>query len=265
MKQELQSYFSRIYDARFFLFHLVKWDVKFKFRGSRLGLLWTTLQPLLLTFIIATVLGFVFKQDIADYAPYILSGLLVWDIINNAIVANSYSFLRAEQYIRQYAHPVVIYPLRMALVTMVTFAIASVSWLIWMLIAYPYCFFIGIISLPLTLFIYFIMAWACSIISSHLHIRFRDYPYIMSLIMQLLWYFSPVFLRKETFVSSPLLFNLFNFNPVTQALNLLRRPFFEGEFASLLSYAYVLCIAAVLLIIAAIVNRRCEKTVIFYF
>lgn len=265
MINELKLYAQRIDKAKYFLLHLVKWDIKFKFRGSKLGIFWTILQPLLLTLIISAVFGFVFHQEMGEYAPYILSGLLVWDIINAAVVGNSYSFLQAESYIKQYSHPVVIYPMRAAMVSLVTFFIAFSAFFIWICFLYPQNIPVGAITLPLTSMIYFVFSWSLSIISSHLHIRFRDYPYIMNLIMQVLWYFSPVFFREKMFASNELLYMAFKWNPVTQALELIREPFFSGRFPSVLTYIYLFVLMIAVAATANIINKKCEKNVIFYF
>jgi lipopolysaccharide transport system permease protein len=260
-----KRHFEKIYEARFFLIHLVQWDLKYKFRRSKIGLMWTILQPLFLTSIIAVVFGFVFKQPMSTYAPYILSGILVWEIIQGAVISNSYSFMQAETYIRQFAHPVAIYPLRAALVSISTFTLAISSLLIWIIFVFPSNVPIAIISLPFSMFLYFCISWSISVISSHLHIRYRDYPYIMALLMQMLWYFSPVFFQESMFTSNKILHMFFIGNPVTQLLLLIREPFLNGKFASLGSYLYVCVIIAVLAVVSWKVNSKCEKQTIFYF
>ena len=255
------SYFKKIYNTRFFLIHLVRWDIKFKFRRSKLGLLWTVLQPMLLTAIIAVVFGFVFKQPIGTYAPYILSGILVWDVISAAVIGNGSSFIQAESYIRQVSHPVMIYPIRASLVSIINFMLATIGLFIWILFVYPQNLLTALISLPLTAIIYFIIAWSISVISSHMYVRYRD---VMALVMQLLWYLSPVFFKEEMFLSNPMLHGLFILNPITHILMLIRQPFLYGCFADTVSYIYSLCIAAIMLLLAWEVNKRCEKTVIYY-
>jgi lipopolysaccharide transport system permease protein len=262
---EIRNYLKRIYKARFFLIHLVKWDIKYKFRRSFLGIVWTAVQPLMLTIIIGAVFGFVLKQPMKTYAPYILSGVLVWDIITAAVITNSSSFLQGESYIRQIAHPVAIYPLRAALVCISTFFIANSGLLIWILFLYPEHILFVLMALPLVTFIYFLYAWSISIISSHIHIRYRDYPYIMALVMQALWYFSPVFFEEKMFASNAILHKLFLINPITHVLFLIRKPYLEGKFADISSYLYVIGLAILLLTIAWFVNKKCEKKVIYYF
>ncbi len=262
---EIRSHLSKIYEARYFLLHLVRWDMKYKFRRSKLGLLWTIVQPLMLTSIIAVVFGFVFHQRMSTYAPYILSGILVWDVILGAVVTNSYSFMQAETYIRQFAHPVSIYPLRAALVSLSTFMLAISSLFIWILFTKPENIPLAIISLPLNVTLYFCISWFISVISSHLHIRYRDYPYIMGLAMQMLWYLSPVFFQESMFMSNELLHSFFLINPITQILLLIRDPFLNGRFADVGSYIYVIFLIVVLAVVSTIVNKKCEKHTIFYF
>lgn len=262
--ETLNTYVKKIYEARYFLLHLVNWDIKYKFRRSKLGIIWTVLQPFLLTLIIALVFGYVFDQEMTTYAPYILSGVLVWDIISAAIIGNGSSFLAAETYIRQFAHPITLYPLRAAMVSVITFIIATIGLFTWIGFVYPENIPIALISLPLTAMIYFLMAWALSIISSHINVRYRDYPYVMQLVMQFLWYMSPVFFKEEMFESNALLHSFFLVNPITHVLMLIREPFLSGSFAPIVSYVYTFAIASLLLIIAWHVNKKLEKTVIYY-
>ena len=258
------TYIRRIYKVRFFLAHLVRWDIKYKFRGSVLGLIWSILQPLLLTAIIASVFSFIFNQEIKEYAPYILSGVLVWDVISSAVITSGSSFMRAETYIRQFCHPMIIYPLRSSMVMIINFLLASTSLILWVLVVYPENVIIGILSLPLTAIIYFTIAFSISVFAAHLNVRFRDYPYIMALAMQLLWYLSPVFFKEEMFLANELLHATFLVNPITHALLLVREPFLNGCFAGLVSYFYIIALSCLLFTIAWSVNQKAEKNVIYY-
>ena len=131
------NYFMRIYRVRYFWLHLVRWDLKYKFRRSRIGILWTLLQPLLLTLMMTMVFGVVFKLPLGEYAPYILSGMLVWDVILGSIIYGANAFLSGESYMRQFAHPVAIYSLRASLVVICTFLMALLSLVFWILFTKP--------------------------------------------------------------------------------------------------------------------------------
>ncbi len=260
----LKEYLSRIYQARYFLIHLVKWDMKYKFRRSKLGILWTILQPLLLTLIMSAVFSFVLNQEMRTYAPYILSGTLVWDVIHGSFIANSTSFVAAETYIRQYAHPMALYPLRVAMVSLCTFLIALIGLLVWGGVIYPQNLPLAVLSLPFTVLCYFLLSWSVSTISSHVYVRYRDYPYVMTLLMQFMWYLSPVFFREEMFQGDALLFRVYLLNPITQVLKLLRKPLLYGELAGPLTYLYVISMTGALLWAAWRMSKKAERAVIYY-
>ena len=249
---------------RYFILHLVKWDMKYRFRRSRLGILWTILQPLFLTFIISGVFGVVFNIPMLSYAPYILSGFLVWDILLASVIINSFAFIKAESYIKQMAAPIVIYSIRESLVCICTFLVALISLVVWIGIINPENLLVSLIALPLSVTLLFMLSLPVSIISAHVHVRYRDYPYVMNLVMQLFWYLSPVFFQESMFKTNPILHNIFLYNPITSILLLIRDPFLYGKLPSLFTYFYVFAIIIILCFFAFYINKKSETNVIFY-
>lgn len=255
---------KKIYRTRYFWAHLVRAELKNKFRRSKLGILWAFMNPLLLTLLMSTVFGTVFNMSFTDYAPYVLSGLIVWELISGSFIGGAHSILSGEQYIRQFNHPVIIYTLKSALVFTITFLIAMISLIIWMLFVNPANILIGIITLPLTTLLYFLMSWAITTIAGFTNAKYRDYPQVIALIIQAVWYVSPVFFKKEMFVSNPSLEKLFNLNPVAHILDLVRNPFLYGEMPTLGNYLFTVGTIIVLTAIATIVNKKNQNKVIFY-
>lgn len=255
---------SSVYKIRYFILHLVKWDIKYKYRNSKLGMLWSILQPLFMAIIIAFIFGVVFNIPMKDYAPYILAGFIGWDLIFSGFIPNSYAYIKAESYIKQYNHPIIIYPLRETLVSMYVFLFALISLTIWVLIINPYNIIVVLISLPLTLILLFFLIFSISIISARFHVTFRDYPQIFSLLMQALWYVSPVFLSEEMFKYNDTLYKWFLYNPVTNILKLIRDPFLYGKLPDLFTYIYICVLIIVISLIAYIISKKYNKNIIYY-
>lgn len=260
----LNDYFSRIFRARYFIRQLVRWDLVYRFRRSKMGLLWVIMIPFCTTMIIALIFGTVLKIPVKDYSLYVFSGFIVWDLILSSVIGASHSFLKAESYIKQFSHPLAIYPLREACVNIIVFMITLVALVIWVALLSPKNLFIGFFSLPLTLIILFLLSFCTSIITSHVHIRFRDYPYVFGILMNLLWYFSPVFFKEGMFSGNKYVHAIFLYNPITQVLSLVREPFLYGKLPSLTNYIYSLSLIALLALIATYVSKRYERNVIFY-
>lgn len=260
----MKEYWQKIYKTRYFWSHLARCELKARFRRSKLGLLWTVLQPLFLTMIMAAVFSTVFRQPLGEYAVYILSGIVVWNLVSASIVTGGNSILSAEQYIRQFNHPVTIYSLRSAVLNIVTFLIEMIALAIWVLFSKPSNLLMGIITLPLTTVLYFVLSWSCTTIAGFSNCKYRDYPQIMALCMQALWYMSPVMFQKQVFESNEKLYLLYECNPVTHVLNLVRNPMLYGKLPRAIDYGYTLVLIIVCVGWAYVINKNNAKKIIFY-
>lgn len=262
--QNIIAYIKRIYKSRYFWFYLAKSDIRFKYRRSKLGGVWAIIQPLGLTIIMAVVFSTVFKEPLGDYAVYILSGLIGWNLINAAIISGGQCFIGTTQYIRQYNHPKIIYSLKSSLVFMYTFLMELIGLGLWVLLFKPYNILIGIISLPITLLLLFLIVWEVTTIAAYINSQYYDYPQMVGLILQALYYISPVFFKEDMFMANKVLSYIYIYNPVTHILNLIRKPFLEGKMPSLFDYEYVLIMIILLFFCTKIINKKYEKKIIFY-
>lgn len=261
---KLKDYAKKIFKTRYFWIHLVRCDLKSRFRRSKLGMLWMLIQPLLLTMIMSTVFSTVFKQPLGEYAVYILSGIIVWDMVSSCTVAGGNSLMSAEQYIRQFNHPVTIYSLKSALLYIIMFLIEMIALVLWTLVTQPENLIFGFITLPLTTLLYFLLAWSVTTIAGFVNTKYRDYPQMMGLAMQTIWYLSPVFFKEEMFSLNPALNTLFNLNPITHILNLIRYPFLYGKMAGTVSYLFTVGTIILFAVWAYFINKNNSKKIIFY-
>ena len=260
----MKEYWIKIYKTRYFWSHLAKCELKARFRRSKLGLLWTVLQPLFLTMIMAFVFSTIFRQPLGEYAVYILSGMVVWNLINAGIIAGGSSILSAEQYIRQFNHPITIYSLRSAVLNIVTFLIEFIALVIWIAISNPTNLLWGILTLPLNIILFFALSWSLTTIAGFTNCKYRDYPQVMGLIMQTLWYMSPVMFQQSVFNSNKYLQLLYEFNPITHILNLIRKPMLYGQLPDGYDYLYVILSVICFAAFAYYIHNKNEKKIIFY-
>lgn len=260
----MKEYLQRVYDARYFWIHLARIELKNKFRRSKLGILWTFISPLCLTAIMSVVFSVAFKSDLATMAPYILSGILTWELVSSSFVGGASVIVANDSYIRQFNHPITIYTLKSAIVYTISFLISMIALIIWTAVVNPVHLVAGLLSLPLTCFLLFFFSWGAVTIAAYTNTKYRDYPQMVPLILQALWYISPVFMQESLFLSSPVLSTWFRINPVTHLLYLVRKPFLNGRFPDPIDYLYMLGIIAVVLFFAWRINKKNEKTIVFY-
>ena len=262
--EKLKKYWGTLYELRFFIWHMVKIDLKNKFRRSKLGILWTFVSPLCLSAIMGTVFAVAFHYEILDYMPYVLSGILFWDLVMSSFSAGGYSIISHDSYIRQCSHPITMYTLKNSLVYIITFLIACLSLVLWVILRHPVNVLIWLLAMPGTLIIYFLLAWGGTTIAGYTCVQYRDYPMMAPLILQVVWYLSPIFFQKSLFETNELLYAWFKINPVTHMLELLRSPLLEGRMPSLSNYLVSFAFALVIDLLAVRINRKKERNVIFY-
>ncbi len=261
----MKDYWKKIYNTRYFWSHLALMDLKSRFRRSKLGLLWLVCQPFFLTIVMAIVFSTVFNQPLGDYLLYILSGMVVWDLLMSSVGSGGGCLLASEQYARQFKHPMTIYSLRYAVFSIITFWIELIALVIWTVVYVPENLLVAFLTVPLTSVLLFILSWELITLAGYTNTKYRDYPQIIGLIMQTIWYLSPVFFREEMFTSNPTLALFFRLNPLTHLLNLIRCPFLYGVVPGGLDYMFVLGTITVFGALAWNSNRKNEAKIIFYF
>jgi lipopolysaccharide transport system permease protein len=257
------SYVRDIWSARYFWWHLAMSDLRARWRRSFLGAAWSIIQPLALTTLLSIVFSRIFDSEIGSYAPFILSGMVIWEYVTGTIVGGALAFVQADAYIKQTRHPLAIYTLRTALANMVVLSLASVALVGWVLVALPGTFgwtwLAALTIFPLLLAI----AWPAATAFAFVATRFRDLPNLLILVFQAMWFVSPIYFQESTFRHGDL-HVLLDYNPIYHMLEIVRAPLLRGEWPTPTNYAWTIGTALVLAVIALLVGLRSEKRVIFY-
>lgn len=256
-------YASKIWASRYFWWHLTLADLRAKFRRSFFGMAWSVFNPLFLTLLLTFVMGTVFHIPIADYAPYIFSGVIIWEYIISSAMTGCSALINAEGYIKQFRHPLAIYPLRSTLACLINFLLGFIGLLCWVAFWKPGNFgwttFIIILAIPIYLFI----SWPLAIMTSFINTKFRDFSQLIVIVFQALWYTSPVFFQPTMFSHNHLKF-LLVYNPIYHILNLVRAPLLYNRLPSGQDFIFTLGTALLLWLIAMCTICRQEKNMIFY-
>lgn len=259
----MHNYLTNIWGTRYFWIHLALSDLRSRWRRSFFGIFWSMIQPLGMTLILASVFTRLFKTDMTTYAPYMFSGIIIWEFISVCLTTGSQSFVQAESYIKQCAHPLAIYTLRTIITSIIVFLMASFPLIVWVTIVMPQnfglCWLASLVVLPLLILI----LWPLSTLVAYIGARFRDLAPALTLILQALWFISPVYFEEKMFRDGGL-DKLIDYNPVYHLLQIIRAPLLSGEWPQLENYMFCLGTACIFTIIAFCVGAKAERKVIFY-
>jgi homopolymeric O-antigen transport system permease protein len=257
------SYAAQVWAARYFWTHLALADLRTRWRRSFLGAVWSLLQPLGMTLLLTFVFSRIFGSDIHTYAPFIFSGMITWEYVASTVSGGSLAFVQADAYIRQTRHPLAIYTLRTALTNVIVFGFASIGLIVWVLVAMPQNFGWPWLAAVLMLPILVITGWAVATLLAYFATRFRDIPHALGLILQALWFVSPVYFEPDIFRKAGLA-GLVDWNPIYHLLEIVRAPLLNGRWPTLQNYAWSLGFATVAGVLALTAGRRLERRMIFF-
>ena len=259
------SYFSAVWQCRYFWMSLVKMDLRTRYRRSILGMGWSLLHPIAMTTILCIVFHSVFKKDITDYAPFLFAGLATWNYIQQTTMSGCQCFFQGESYIRQHPAPLAIYPLRTALGGTIHFLLA----LIVTLLLTGYCKGLhnwsaqALLSLIPAILLLFILAWSTAVLAGFANVHFQDTQHLAEVAFQILFYATPIIYElkelKSNYVS-----RLVGWNPLVSLIALIREPIVEGHLPSPHTYGIALGTVAVLTVAASVTLWRLQRRLIFH-
>lgn len=175
---------------------LVKKEIKLKYRRSYLGILWTLIEPLLTTAVLAIVFVNFRSKGTTNFPVYILSGRLLYSYYSIATKAALKSIRSNSSMIKKVYVPKYIYPLSAVLSGYLTFLISLVV-LVGVMIFYGVKPTLYIFQAIVPLFIILIMTLGTSMILSTLSVFFRDLEYLWGVVLMLIMYCSAIFYDVE--------------------------------------------------------------------
>lgn len=216
-----------------------------------------------MTILLSIVFGKIFKTDIKEYAPYILSGMIIWEFVTSSTVGGALSFVQADAYIKQCNHPLAIYTLRTVFTNIIVLSLASISLILWVSIVMPQNFGWSWLA-ALTIFpILILVQWPLSTLLAYIATRFRDLPHALGLVLQAMWFISPIYFEAKIFRVGDLHW-LVDWNPIYHLLQIVRAPLLNGSWPTVENYIFCFSTIILLFILAGLTGARSEKKVIFY-
>jgi len=261
---EVGHYLSECWRYRHLMLHLANSDLRTRFRGSYIGAVWLLINPLILTAILTIVFGSIFGQPLGEYAPYVLLGVVLWEFIAGAIGGSTQSIINAEGHLKQSRIPLVIFPLRTLLFLLFCFIISSVSVFA---VAGSTAEKFSLITLPWFLPATVLVAFFCAplaILSSIANMRYRDYQNVITHLITVLYFLSPIFIARKDF-ERPGLKEFSAYNPITQLCDIFRDPILYGTVPSSHAVLIVLAWSLALWVLAVAVLTHSEPDTIYYF
>ena len=210
---------------------LVARELKARYRGSVLGFFWSFINPLLLLLVYTFIFAFVMPppKGTDPYPLFMFCGLLPWTWFASSLMESSGVLISGGNLIKKVLFPAEVLPIVTVTANMVHFILALpilVFFLVWyrapLTLAELACF-------PLVVAVQFLFTLGCALILSALTVHFRDIRDILSNILTL-WFFATPIVYSYQFAPN-MARRFMNFNPFAHlAISYQEILFFPGPF-----------------------------------
>ena len=191
---------GELWAYRGLLYQMATRDIRARYKQLLLGKVWAILQPLVMMIIYYAVFGLVLrlKTGTVPFPLFLLSGILVWQLIGGTATAVSVGLSGNAALLNKIYFPRLLLPLSQSFARLVDFTFGLVVLLVFMAVVGVLPSWLALAS-PVFIFLAVINGLAFGLWFGPINVRYRDVAQVVPLMLQLLMYLSPVF-YSPTFV-----------------------------------------------------------------
>ena len=199
---------------------LVARELKARYRGSVLGFVWSFINPLMLlliySFVFAVVLPNLHSKETEPYALFMFCGILPWTWFSASLSEAAGSLISGGNLIKKVLFPAEVLPLVSVLANMVHFILGLPILAAFLLYYRRPPDALGLLWFPVAMLVQLVFTSALALILSALAVHFRDIRDILSNLLTL-WFFSTpiIYWIKE---APGLGKRVLDFNPMTHLI-----------------------------------------------
>ena len=223
-----------LWSQRDLILQLAQRDIVSRYRTARLGLLWSIITPLALLVIYTFVFSVVFKarwgEDPAEghgqFALYLFCGMLVFNLFGEVAMRAPNMLVVNPNYVKKVVFPLEVLSVSTLLTGLFNMSVGFVVWLGFWAIVKSTMLPITVLWLPVVVLPVCLATLGLSWLLASLGVFVRDIGHGVVLIVQALFFATPVFYKIERV---PAAFQtVMRLNPLSAALEDARRVMIEG-------------------------------------
>ena len=211
--------FKEIYNYRELLKTNIKKEIRGKYKGSWLGVLWTFLNPLLMLAVYAFVFPYILRVNVDNYTIFMIVALIPWNFFTTAIQSGTGSVVANGNILKKVYFPREIIPISITTSQSVNFLITCIIMAVFIIFS-GVGFSAHVLLFPLLVLIQYILILGLTFILSALTVFVRDIDHFVSVILMLGFYATPIVYQGEML---PKKFQIFlKLNPMAQLVEAYR-------------------------------------------
>lgn len=219
-------------------------DISSRYKRSKIGAFWITINLLVFIITLSIVFGHLFKNRIEVILPMLATGLIAWNFLSSLVLESSKAFVDSGSLILQTNAPILVHLLRVWWRNIIIFfhniLIVPILYLFfdiefsWHLVKFvPYFFLINILLFGPCLIV--------AVISS----RFRDISNLLNNFLQISFYLTPILWSLENLNSEKVKFFI-HFNPFYYPVTLIQKSLLSQPVDTEITLiSFILCLLGI--------------------
>ena len=249
--------FKEIYNYRELLKTNIKKEIRGKYKGSWLGVLWTFLNPLLMLAVYAFVFPYILRVNVDNYTIFMIVALIPWNFFTTAIQSGTGSVVANGNILKKVYFPREIIPISITTSQLVNFLITCIIMAVFIIFS-GVGFSVHALLFPLLVLIQYILILGLTFILSALTVFVRDIDHFVSVILMLGFYATPIVYQGEML---PKKFQIFlKLNPMAQLVEAYRSILYYHRMPDMTMLVIWGLGSVALLVVGYLIFKKLEKS-----
>ncbi|MEE1362213.1 MAG: ABC transporter permease [Selenomonadaceae bacterium] len=186
---------KELISKRKLLFTMAINDIKKRYLGSYLGILWAFIQPLFTLCVMWFVFSVGFKAMPVEGVPFILwlaAGMVPWFLLSEILSSASYCIIENAYLVNKVVFPVGLLPI-IKIISSLMVHLFFIGFLIFMFVIHGYDFQSSMIQIVYYSFAATMLMLAASYITSSFTVFMKDFGQFIGVLIQFMFWATPIF------------------------------------------------------------------------
>ena len=234
-------------------------NIKLRFKGTYLGLLWAALEPLFMFSILYVVFSTIRITSKEDFAIYLMVGVLLYHLFSRGTGLGLTSITQNAGILKSLRTNREIFPV-IATGSTCLFLFVQIGVLFGLMPIFNFVPSWTIVLLPIVLGLFLVLVLGVNYLLSTLYVYVRDVQPIWSVLVYALLFVSPVLWRIDQV--DGILLEIQKINPIGQIIELAHKIVVFGEVPPLNEWLYTTAFVFGILFFGYAVFQKCQLKIV---
>ena len=203
-----------------FLWAMTERNIKSKYKHTKLSFFWIIITPVFQMLVIGFIFQFFLPVKVNNYFVFVLIGITIWNYFSET-VSKSVNIIIDERSLIQkanFSRDIIVWS---NIVTNLVYFLITLCLLIFLTTLTHDLKISNLYLLPIGLFFMVLITSGCSFLLSSLNVKHRDVNFVVSVLLQLWFYATPIIYTLDILPKNWSWF--FYLNPMTGVVEIFRR------------------------------------------